>query len=684
MPKKTVTTAAGKVVGLDARPDRLDLRDLPYRAPVRNLPPRFPSLKDITQYLPNYVAAELILNQGQEGACTGFGLAATMNYLLWQQSGFALQAKDRVSPRMLYQLAKFYDEWPDENYEGSSCRGALKGLQKHGVCKETLWPYNPAQLNNRPASGWDLDAVKRPMGVYYRIDRDSVVDLQSAIINMGAIYVSSNVHSGWMHVPATKASYDSLPVIQYDSNPIGGHAFAIVGYNEHGFIIQNSWGTNWGASGFAVLTYADWVENGTDAWVIALGVPVANDSSASKFKVTSIGERGLALLSAGAAPWQRASDPLDKRPQTWSREQAYAHTIVTGNNGKLLNRMPHLSDARENAEVVCQAQPLAWFKHHNGPKHVALYLHGGLNSEEESINRIRILGPVFEQNNIYPIFLTWKSGWQETIRGMLSDKFDQLFGAELQRGIGDFLDEARDRTLEVFSREVLVRSMWTEMKQNVEVPDDGDPNAGISVLADNLSGLRKQLGGLQIHLVGHSAGSVAGGSVLAQFARRKEIVDSCSLMAPACTVEFANKFYVPALSDGTLNRSRFTLQVLSDERELGDTVGPYGKSLLYLVSRALENQHKTPLLGLANTFDPSRATDEYWHPNALPELKLWQKFYGAANATLRLESDPQVSNGPCMIKATHGSFDNSIRAITEVLRNILQTAPPLPPQDLNY
>ncbi|MFX6949774.1 hypothetical protein ABTH81_22110, partial [Acinetobacter baumannii] len=32
-------------------------------------------------------------------------------------------------------------------------------------------------------------------------------------------------------------------------------------------------GTDWGASGFAVLSYEDWVTNGSDCWAVALGVP---------------------------------------------------------------------------------------------------------------------------------------------------------------------------------------------------------------------------------------------------------------------------------------------------------------------------------------------------------------------------------------------------------------------------
>src|SRR4051812_40282084 len=67
----------------DARPDRLDLRDLPYRPPLRSLPHRFPADADIARFLPGYAAAGLVLDQGKQGACTGFGLACVANYLLW-------------------------------------------------------------------------------------------------------------------------------------------------------------------------------------------------------------------------------------------------------------------------------------------------------------------------------------------------------------------------------------------------------------------------------------------------------------------------------------------------------------------------------------------------------------------------------------------------------------------------
>src|SRR5262245_2080417 len=223
---------------LDARPDRVDIRDLPYRPPLRSLPRQYPSLKDMKKYLPRYQKDAMVLDQQSEGACTGFGLAAVINYLFWKDAvDHKLATPPKVSERMLYHLARFYDEWDGEDYEGSSCRGAIKGWHRHGVCTAALWPYvDPADGKPRfvaPRPKWAQDAAVRPLGVYYRIDRESIVDMQAAIVEVGAIYVSADVHAGWFGKFDT---VDDCPVpiipVAPKAERKGGHAFAIVGYND--------------------------------------------------------------------------------------------------------------------------------------------------------------------------------------------------------------------------------------------------------------------------------------------------------------------------------------------------------------------------------------------------------------------------------------------------------------------
>jgi pimeloyl-ACP methyl ester carboxylesterase len=699
MPKRTIEIA-GKRVTLDARPDRLDIRDLPYRPPVRSLDSQYPTDKEVSQLLQKYNAAGLILDQESEGACTGFGLAAVINFLLWVQSGYKLTKNNKVSTRMLYHLARFYDEWPGEDYEGSSCRGALKGWHRHGVCLESLWPYRDKSGVHfiRPANGWDGDALLRPLGVYYRIDRNSVVDMQAAILDVGAIYVSANVHDGWDIKKQTgRVTHAKLPVIKSSRTGIGGHAFALVGYNDIGFVVQNSWGPGWAANGFAILPYDDWVANGTDAWVVSLGSPVRR-----------LEQRQFFVRGRSPAAQARAKSGLvdsaigQAKTSGWSEETAYWHTVVTGNDGHVINRLPQVENESDNVAFVGYEEPLKWFKsnHAIDTWRVAIYAHGGLNSEEDSINRIRVLGPNFIANGIYPVFTTWKSGWNEILGNMLQDGANQLFGGKIvpSRGLGDLLTEASDRTLEVFLRNVLGKSIWSEMKENVA--RSTNKGRGIDTLADQLKRLADDSNKkLEIHLIGHSAGSFVCGKLLAEFRERGLTAKTCTLYAPACDLNFALDHFKAAIDSKQLARADFRVHVLSDKLELDDTVGPYQKSLLYLVSRALDRWHKTPLLGLVSAFDDSRADDEYWHEDTIDDqVEAWQNFFwggkvpkgfsrsGGPNpgGNLFVLSASQVNVGPRRIKSSHGCFDNSIDIVGDTLGNILGAKLKQPITDLDY
>ena len=114
---------------LTARQDAPDFRDFTYQ----------PALIKLKTSLPVPINLN-IRDQGQEGACTGFGLAAVIDRLI-KENKRKIKSKDiTVSVRMLYEMAQRYDEWVGEDYDGSSCRGAIKGWYNMGVCQEALYP----------------------------------------------------------------------------------------------------------------------------------------------------------------------------------------------------------------------------------------------------------------------------------------------------------------------------------------------------------------------------------------------------------------------------------------------------------------------------------------------------------------------------------------------------------------
>lgn len=700
-PQTTATRARkdepGKAVLLNARPDRIDLRDRTYLPKLVNLPDVSPDPSLLEKWVPAY--RKLILDQGEEGACTGFGLSAVINYLIFRETKLNQRAYPfpLVSAAMLYRLARIYDEWPGDDYDGSSCRGAMKGWHKHGVCSWDAWPFEQSAPEAGPLTAdWETEAQKIPLGGYYRVERTLINDMQSAIHEVGALYVSAEVHEGWSLVPTTKGGKaGALRVIPLEAHftAQGGHAFALVGYTPEGFIIQNSWGPKWGHNGFAVLTYADWLKFGTDAWVAVMGAPRVPTAGASGSAVRGAANPALAARAGNnAAALSPAAGPAALHPGFWNNQDTLRHTVVLGNNGMPERRNVAHRDGPEAVHAVAHDEVIAWAKANPGKTvKIALYAHGGLNSEEASLKRVSIMGPWFEANGIFPLFFTWKTGVKDTLGGMLADAAARLLPFEsTSGGVFDRLREfkekakraaadARDRLLESICSEILARAAWTEMKTNAAAA--GEPDGGISLsvaaLQQASATLQAQGRKLELHFIGHSAGSILLGHAIPHLTKPAA---SLHLYAPACTIDFANAFYLPAMqAGGVLDPAKCPAYVhnLDHPAEIADTVGPYGKSLVYLICRALEPIHKTPILGMEAAWKAAFDPQDLFNHRFQASLQTWRQNSGHITVNY-YGSSHTVNDGVTKETPKHGTFDNDIAVLNETITRILGKAPTLP------
>lgn len=663
---RKTAVAAAPTRQFTASKDPVDLRDRSYTPPPVSLPDCYPSDEYVQKLLPAYTSAGLILDQGQEGACTGFGLACVVNYLRWRKASMPSKLES-VSPRMLYNFARRYDEYAGDNYDGSSCRGALKGWFYHGVCLEDDWPYK-AEDTQPPSFGYADRATANTLGIYYRIDLKTITDLQAAILEVGAIYVSANTHDGWQNVPTSRkkiTGHETLPVIEFDgrASQTDGHAFALVGFNTRGFVVQNSWGKSWGCGGFAVLAYADWLANGMDAWVAAMGV------------------RGLVFgQRAAAIPGATGRAGAD-RSGAWNDADAYAHSIVLGNDGRVTR---YLTQDALNRGLLYQActLPDQWFHQQaSATKRLVIYAHGGLNSEEDAIKRARIMGPYLIGNGCYPLFMVWKTGLLESIEDIIADRFRPA--PSRVGGVREALTNVTDGIIEQTIGRPFARPVWSEMKENAE--GASLPTRGADLLVTALQNLEQTWGDkLEIHLIGHSAGSIFLGWLVDLLAARglDARASSIHLYAPACTVQFANRHYTP---HEDLMKSMY-LDILSDENERDDDVAAvYRKSLLYMVSDALEQDVRTPILGLAkvmdvsyNGWDGSSSTGE-----ALGNWRQAAKQSGLDKRTGILDVDKvKTSSSGTTISASHGSFDNNVEVVSRTLERITGGKLAMPVDDL--
>ena len=123
---------------------------------------------------------------------------------------------------------------------------------------------------------------------------------------------------------------------------------------------------------------------------------------------------------------------------------------------------------------------------------------------------------------------------------------------------------------------------------------------------------------------------------------------------------------------------RLYLDVLADKVERDDNVAAvYRKSLLYLVSNALETDLRTPILGL-DRIDDATYTGWDGSSDTGEALSTWRKAATAANLKDRkhivdddrIEVALDAAGAKVLQPAAHGGFDNDIDVITRTLERI--------------
>jgi len=594
--------------------DSFDSRDLIYR------PALLAQLR--AELLPKWSAIE-ILDQKQEGACTGFGLAAAINYLLHLRGD-----RQRASARMLFETAKRYDQWPGNRYDWSSARGAMKGWYKHGVCAEAAWPSDDPEDVDLTLDR-QADALKRPLGVYYRV-LPRRTDMQCALNEVGVVFAAAATHGGW-----ARPRGGVIPLSR--NGDATGHAFAIVGYVEHGFVVQNSWGPRWGGArldgrprgGLAIWTYEDFERNAWDLWVATMALPV--ESLQALRSHYTVGNQGSRKSESGPPPAEVNRHVIHIDDGQFDTRSEYATTDASAKQ---------LIDDK----VAAAAR--------RGELNLLLYAHGGLNGVDAAAKRARAWRDVIDGNQVEHVHWIWETGFLAELKDVFFGK--DKFADGRAGGAGDW----KDKILESVTRP-LSRPLWREVKSDAGLAFDAG-KAGSEVLALFGQALAATAGiaKTRVTLGGHSAGAIWVGETLRAWQRQQSDfrVDHVVLLAPACRVDYFKEAIAPHVIAGRV--SMLTIFQLTDELERDDDVARiYGKSLLYYVSNACEEaEGGTPLLGMRKFNDQ------------------WQGERDRMGARLKLYT-ATVDQAHCRA-TSHGGFDNDVAT----MNTLLEIARGQPPQ----
>lgn len=152
------------------------------------------------------------LNQGDTPSCVGHA---------WSHWALNAPIIQSIDPMGVYRLAQCVDEWPGEEYDGTSVRAGAKVMELLGFISEYRW-------------AWTLP----PM-----ID---------ALLTQGPVVLGINWYAG-MDEP------DRDGFLHPTGELVGGHAILATGIDveRKKIRLKNSWGQEWGENGRAWLSFDD-------------------------------------------------------------------------------------------------------------------------------------------------------------------------------------------------------------------------------------------------------------------------------------------------------------------------------------------------------------------------------------------------------------------------------------------
>jgi hypothetical protein len=156
-------------------------------------------------------------NQGITPQCVGYSWAH------WIEDGPVKHGGTPpiVHPTLIYKESQKIDEWPGENYDGTSVRAGAKYLQQ----------------------------TKRIKNYYWAFDINTLIN---TVLNVGPVVAGTYWYRN-MFYPDRNGN------IRIGGPIVGGHAYVINGIDTRKrlFRIKNSWGRGWGLQGNAYISFTD-------------------------------------------------------------------------------------------------------------------------------------------------------------------------------------------------------------------------------------------------------------------------------------------------------------------------------------------------------------------------------------------------------------------------------------------
>jgi Papain family cysteine protease/IPT/TIG domain len=265
-------------------------------------------------------------DQGQVGSCVGWATGYTL------QGWYANYQRHAGAP---FAPMYVYAQINGGRDAGAYIPSAWNILESQGVAEQRVYSQGNYDWSTQPTTAQKTNAAAHKTRSHaYLFSGDNQgpaaqTALQAALAGGQPVVIGLAVHSGFGALSPTNQVWRLANTT--GKSLLGYHAIVAVGYDATGLRIENSWGTSWGAGGFATLAW-DFVNRYLIEASVGTGFTTTNQPVApkvtqlSKAALSTSGGETLTITgtelstvdktAAGAARLVNVADPTVTAPLT--------------------------------------------------------------------------------------------------------------------------------------------------------------------------------------------------------------------------------------------------------------------------------------------------------------------------------------------------------------------------------